>query len=424
MALSFVAEFKLFSAALIWVLALVGGFGPLLLRAHQRTDHTTSHSDGSGSKRVVLLTSVLNMFAGGIFLSGACLHLLPDAQENKALAQWLCESEDGCFKWANFFFGCGFLLVLLLEVFAHAVQHTFGEAKNSRVQVGGDRADTLVHELTPLVGAPELDDNEQQMRHDHYRHHESCSSVETDGSSSPQARSYSEDIKSSAATASEHGHAHHDHDIESGAHSHKQWCDDPSAVMYGTAVVTLHGKQHHGTEHATSASCAGPNVDEHCAGMEVTHAHIHGMMDAKPMLAFVVFIALSFHSIMEGMGIGASSHAAWDILVAILAHKSLAAFALTQELVHHRVALRRVLASIAVFSLMTPVGILLGALLVDTSTETVSSGVCSALAGGTFLFVAAMEVIPQELQRREHLMPKCAALLAGYTAMGVLSIWA
>lgn len=133
---------------------------------------------------------------------------------------------------------------------------------------------------------------------------------------------------------------------------------------------------------------------------EEPHSHIHGIVKGNPILALVVFIALSFHSVMEGMGMGASSSPAWDILVAILAHKSLAAFALALEFLHHNVSRKQLLSSVAVFSLMTPTGILFGRLLVDTNHATPAGGVCAAFAGGTFLFVAIMEIIRRSCRTR------------------------
>uniref|UniRef100_K3X4C2 Zinc/iron permease n=1 Tax=Globisporangium ultimum (strain ATCC 200006 / CBS 805.95 / DAOM BR144) TaxID=431595 RepID=K3X4C2_GLOUD len=395
-----VAGFKLFSAALIWILAIAGGIVPLMLRGQH-------HGKGS-------LTSVLNMFAGGIFLSGAVLHLLPDAQENEALSTWLCESEDECFKWANFFFGTGFLFVLILELFAHSLQRTFGD-ENSKVGLQQKHD----HELTSLVVNSTIDHSHHHqpdvLPTHHHHHHASSSSDETE-IASPSARIHPDETDLVV------GHEHYNHDLESGGHSHSLSYVAPSygsTLKDSTTKHALHQQQHH---HGSKAM--DTDDDALCADMEVTHAHIHGIMDAKPVLAFVVFVALSFHSLMEGMGIGASNHAAWDILIAVLAHKSLAAFALTLELQHHQVPFHRVATSIGIFSVMSPLGIFLGSLLVDSTEESIGSGICSALAGGTFLFVAVMEVIPQEFQNNKHLSQKCAALVAGYCSMGVLSIWA
>ncbi|KAG7393503.1 hypothetical protein PHYPSEUDO_007340 [Phytophthora pseudosyringae] len=345
-----VDEFKLAAALCIWALALVGGIAPLLSR--QRV-----------SKRA---SSVLNMVAAGIFLASSCMHLLPDAQNNTALTEWGCEHTaevflavrtryDGdnkrCFKWANFFYGCGFLMVLLIEVLAHALQRHYSTVHGHGHAHGTEQErDALLP--SEVTRAAEVDN---------------------------------------LAKANDHAHN----------------------LSHGQMETGDYGTQGAGTEVAVHAD----------GGKEEPHSHIHGIVKANPILALVVFIALSFHSVMEGMGMGASSSPAWDILVAILAHKSLAAFALALEFLHHNVSRKQLLSSVAVFSLMTPTGILFGRLLVDTNHATPAGGVCAAFAGGTFLFVAIMEIIPQELQDPRYQVEKCSALFAGYSAMGVLSLW-
>ncbi|KAF0695456.1 Aste57867_13744 [Aphanomyces stellatus] len=167
------------------------------------------------------------------------------------------------------------------------------------------------------------------------------------------------------------------------------------------------------------------SADE-CVAVEVAHAHMDGLIDsdANPVVAFVVFAALSFHSLVEGVGIGAASTDAWNILLAIVAHKSLAAMALCLELLNHHVGRMRIATSLVIFAAMSPVGVLLGALLVgDDPSESAAAGICTALAGGTFLYVGAMEIIPQELHDRRHLTSKCAALLATFAAFSLLALW-
>ncbi|CAI5732775.1 unnamed protein product [Hyaloperonospora brassicae] len=361
-------KFKLLAALGIWLLALVGGTAPLLSRHRVSTR----------------ASSVLNMVAAGIFLASSCLHLLPDAQSNAALTEWGCAhtaqvflavrtrydgDETRCFKWANFFYGCGFLMVLLLEVLAHTLQR--------RCNKGLDRHDEgTADERNALLVA---------------------------GTAEAEAEA--------AGTAA-------------------------AAVVVRDTIVAMNG-QHcssglagvletggdYGTQSARAKAHRVTRVDSADGRLDEPHAHIHGIVKGNFLLALVVFVALSFHSVMEGMGMGASSTPAWDILVAILAHKSLAAFALALELLHHNVPRVQLLSSIAVFSLMTPMGILFGRLLVDTTQATPAGGVCAALAGGTFLFVAMMEIIPQELQDPRYQLEKCAALLAGYGVMGMLSLW-
>jgi zinc transporter 1/2/3 len=351
-----VARFKLSAALCIWALAVAGGALPFV--GGQRI-----------SKRV---NSVLNMLAAGIFLAGSCLHLLPDAQGDAALQQWTCvpTKDGGCFRWANFFYGSGFVLVMLVEVFAHELHRSLQP----------DDEDEHTH-LLPTASL----------------------ALDSAASSDP--------------------------DVTVGSIGHSSCVESPDAAKNGRVYALNVDSEQRRLEDGL------PLEDERSAygSVEKTpvvhspsrhqHQHFHGMVKTNPVLALVVLLALSFHSIMEGMGIGAADREAWDILLAVLAHKSLAAFALALEFLHHEASPRQMAASIGAFSLMTPLGILLGSLLVDSTQQTPASGICSALAGGTFLYVAIMEIIPQELQDPHYLVPKCSALVAGYCAMGVLSIW-
>ncbi|RHY35382.1 hypothetical protein DYB32_000145 [Aphanomyces invadans] len=166
---------------------------------------------------------------------------------------------------------------------------------------------------------------------------------------------------------------------------------------------------------------------DQCVTSEVTHTHVHGLIDAtsNAFVAIVVFAALSFHSLMEGLGIGAAtSTSAWHIFFAIVAHKALAAMALALELVKHRVGRGRLMGSLLVFALMTPLGVGLGAFLAGNDpNDSFASGVCTALAGGTFLYVGAMEIIPQELHDRRHLVHKVVALVSAFGAFSLLALW-
>ncbi|KAJ0393725.1 hypothetical protein P43SY_004926 [Pythium insidiosum] len=325
------ATFKLISAVVIWALALLGAAFPLVVK----------------DRIAPTVTSMLNMLAAGIFLAGSCLHLLPDAEENRTLATMGCLPSGKCLHLAHFFYALGFLVILLLEVFANAMQRRFGHALSHNDRMQSHIAD----EQTRL-------------------------------------------------TAPSHHHTHNGY----------------------SAAVDL--KEPAVNRPAPGCASSMPLSEERQKDLEMAHTHFEGIMDENPILAFVVFVALSFHSVMEGMGVGAAKGAAWDIFIAILAHKALAAFALSLELLHHSVARERLVMTIAVYSMMTPLGILLGSVFAGSAQEeSAASGICSALAGGTFLFVAVSEIIPQELSRGTDLVGKCGALATGFVFMGLLSIW-
>ncbi len=307
-------RFKIFAALIIWALGFLGGMLPI-----------TAHNINPISR------SVLNMFAAGIFLAGSICHLLPDAVENQKLSTIACvltlqpktarptDNSDisSCSTsdlWAYIFFGIGFLLILLLEIFAHEVQKNISESN-------------VPHEQTPLI----LNTSDSR-------------------------------------------------------HRKKQSLE--------------------------------------CSGSTVAHAHVDGMIGEFRILSMVVYVALSFHSLMEGVAIGSQHKSAWNIFLAVIAHKSLTAFALGLELISHRVGKQRLFLGIFIFSCMTPFGIFLGRLtLNENNEESIMSGICTAMSGGTFLFVATMEIIPQELQNRKNQCSKSLALCIGFVSFGALAQW-
>mmetsp|Transcript_41729 Transcript_41729/g.65308 ORF Transcript_41729/g.65308 Transcript_41729/m.65308 type:complete len:320 (+) Transcript_41729:147-1106(+) len=122
----------------------------------------------------------------------------------------------------------------------------------------------------------------------------------------------------------------------------------------------------------------------------------------SPTQALIVLLALSFHSVMEGLGLGAAPDKdLFGIFIAIMGHKWLAAFSLG-SIIYKSCTPGAFASLMTVFSLATPVGAICGMLLVNQNEGSVAQGVCTALAAGTFLHVAAMEVIPQELHNNRH----------------------
>ncbi|TDH73697.1 hypothetical protein CCR75_002612 [Bremia lactucae] len=156
-------------------------------------------------------------------------------------------------------------------------------------------------------------------------------------------------------------------------------------------------------------------------------------------VAMVLFIALSFHSVLEGLGIGAQTETAWGVFCAIIMHKGLAAFALGSGLVQSAMPVMHAMMYMVVFSLMSIIGIILGWIIAaDSSEKSAAAGICVALASGTFIYVAVMEVIPQEFPRSSHkgrgshgsnhnssrvTLQKSIALVAGYAIFGLLAKW-
>lgn len=147
------------------------------------------------------------------------------------------------------------------------------------------------------------------------------------------------------------------------------------------------------------------------------------------MSAVVLQMALSFHSLLEGLGQGAAPNAqsVAEVLLLITMHKGLIAFALGSALLHALLPARLTLVLCAVFVLATPLGVCVGIALSggdDGGELGAWSHLLLAMAGGTFLYVALCEVVPRELSggRAPRLM-QLTLMMLGFVAMAVLAVW-
>ncbi|CAM9916320.1 unnamed protein product [Ectocarpus sp. 13 AM-2016] len=186
--------------------------------------------------------------------------------------------------------------------------------------------------------------------------------------------------------------------------------DSEEAVVRGGQTNGDHG----GDVGAGGAS--GSNGD-HLGG---THAHGLGEEGDGVWVRLALLLALSVHSVMEGLGVGAEATKAYDLLFAIGVHKGIAGYALGAALLQSGVHAKQVTLYIFAFSAMTPLGILIGAIIQQDADNDSGGAVCVALAAGTFLYVSLMEVLPPELASTENGWSKMGSLVLGFlVATGV-----
>ena len=172
----------------------------------------------------------------------------------------------------------------------------------------------------------------------------------------------------------------------------------------------------------------------------------------RPVYTHVLLIVLSIHSIIAGIALGLEGEVAASVLVmlAILFHKGSAAFALVVSVLASGVKAKQARPVLVTFSLMTPIGIALGAgatSLMEGPAATLVAGCFNALAAGTFIYVGILDVIHEEMSSFEdriaHFtrsalmgdddvpMPvddedrilKFALVVVGIASMAVLGLW-
>ena len=73
-------------------------------------------------------------------------------------------------------------------------------------------------------------------------------------------------------------------------------------------------------------------------------------------------VALSFHSIFEGLAIGLQEElgALLNLFIAVIAHKSVMAFSLGMTLAQAKMKFFRYVISVMIFAVASPIGILIG----------------------------------------------------------------
>ena len=117
--------------------------------------------------------------------------------------------------------------------------------------------------------------------------------------------------------------------------------------------------------------------------------------------SIVLMMGLGVHSILSGIALGSSidDSEAVTLGVAILSHKYLASFAVGVPLNKSVMSLRVVMVIAFCFSLLTPIGILVGFLLQSSfSSNPWISDIFICIAAGTFLYVSICEIMIPEFR--------------------------
>ncbi|ESO86976.1 hypothetical protein LOTGIDRAFT_128233 [Lottia gigantea] len=151
-------------------------------------------------------------------------------------------------------------------------------------------------------------------------------------------------------------------------------------------------------------------------------------VETSTIRAVLLLIALSFHTIFDGLAIGLQEQDAdvWQVLVAISVHKGLVAFCLGHQL-YQAYKERTKLAFILVqlFCLMSPIGIALGIIItsgnIDGGAQTMTSAVLQGIASGTFLYVTFFEILSTAFTHGQSIWNIVLASV-GFAAMAAVKL--
>lgn len=156
---------------------------------------------------------------------------------------------------------------------------------------------------------------------------------------------------------------------------------------------------------------------------EKKHNHEHNFTPSSNLTPYILLTALSVHGLFEGVALGLQSKDKETLFlaIAIISHKWAESFTLGISFYKTNTDSSLYTKLIILFSLFTPIGIVAGMLLEDSNI--LIEAIFLSLSGGTFLYVAASEVIVEEFSVTKHKFSKYFMYLIGAIFVALLALW-
>ncbi len=153
----------------------------------------------------------------------------------------------------------------------------------------------------------------------------------------------------------------------------------------------------------------------------------HHEGEQAPGFAILAVIMLSIHSFLAGAALGISSDLSVFIviLMAILAHKWAASFALSIQINKSNLSAKIGLTAFMIFAIMTPIGIILGHWFAQSvHTMPLLPATFSALAAGTFLYMGTLHGLSRAVMVKQCCdLKNFSFVILGFALMAIVAIW-
>ncbi|XP_052101288.1 zinc transporter ZIP1-like [Mytilus californianus] len=147
--------------------------------------------------------------------------------------------------------------------------------------------------------------------------------------------------------------------------------------------------------------------------------------NSSTLRSILLLVALSLHSIFEGIAVGLQKQTTdvVEVFIGLSIHKVILAFSLGMTLTQSKLSFWAQIRSLLTFALASPIGIVIGLLIVEYGQGTTSSlveGILQGLACGTFLYVTFFEILQHELSIPDIRLIKTFFLFLGFICMSGL----
>ena len=353
---------KTISAVILFALSLGFGLSPLFcLRRY-------IINPSSGKAKAAL--GFASCIAAGVFLAVCLLDLLPDVQES--LTKGLRElNMSVSFPLAELIMACGLFFILTVELSVSMCSPDFTEMMHSHGGGGGHG-------------------------HSHGNGHGHSHNVNQISGAEIQvivAEESDDEVIDDTPSRHHSRRRHHSSECEHGV----LLCSSPPNMRFFPDAATEESPLLHRTP---SVHSLPPIHLEDKTLIEVTADAGLSTFD-KPFRAIILLVALSIHSLFEGLSIGAAQDQAVviQLALALAIHKPLESLGVCLSLIRSSKTQSFVVKLVILFSITCPLGVGIGMGVLGLLTSGVSdlvTGILQGLAGGSFLYVVFIEVLPHE----------------------------
>ena len=279
---------------------------------------------------------------------------------------------------ANLFAGGVFLATLLLHLMPEAVETLEHALEDSGIHIDYPLAEVLVASGFFLIAVTE------QLAF--CFHH-----------------TVPEDCAPSLQHSSNHGHFHTSNASDS-AHQH---IDETTRLLPKECQRSRAEETNDVTENSCSHNAPVMIADthDHIETSVVTVTSSHRTLTIRSLL---FFLALSLHSLFEGMAIGLQETVedVLETLLAVAIHKGVIAFSFTLSMTQQAIRPLVIVFYVVALAVISPAGIAIGIGVSESNAGVAASlanGVLQSVAAGTFLFVVFFEILPRELHCHQRL---------------------
>jgi len=194
-----------------------------------------------------------------------------------------------------------------------------------------------------------------------------------------------------------------------------------SVTSIGMASTPRHN--HHNRNNRDTLVTGVSNEVHHPMDGHRNHSHVgHGVFEHSSLRSVMLLLALSFHSVFEGLAIGlqADPNHMMSIFAAVTIHKAVMSFSLGLNIAQSNLGITAFLTANIIFSLASPLGVAVGIGLSDlpaSLAQDCCNGILQGIAAGTFLYITFFEVLPHELNVPRKRLWKVFFVILGFACI-------